>query len=485
MRPWIATVIAGLVCGLAPLDTPLGGPMWLVGLVAAGFAVEGHVGRDLGRGWLWGLLWYGVGLSWIAGSWSDLDGSLTRPWLAWAAVTALQALVPAAGLGLAGALKSRGWPWPAAVALGWAAAEAVGAWVQPLPGGLALFMSPIQPLLWPAALGGVTAWLLVAGAWVGLVRTRPTWGLAVLVAWFAVGTSWWPQPGEPLRVGLVQPNTGGFDGRRASTAIHREERLLRLISAAQAGGAHVVLTPEGAWPHTLDLRRERTHLELTERFADRGPVLLGASLDEGDRRSNSALAIDDGRVIDRVDKVHLVPVSERAIVGVGTDLFHPGAPRGPVHLAGATVSVRICFEDLIPAALRRLGPTDLVVAASNDAWLGERFGSRQHDAGSRLAAVLTGRWLVRPTNNGRSAVYDPTGRRRWQAPWVDGDAHPDHPGFATVQTIERVRPWWTGADVDPWLALLVTLLTAGALVWPARRLARPAVDARDTRLNAE
>ncbi|MFK7929217.1 MAG: apolipoprotein N-acyltransferase [Myxococcota bacterium] len=469
MRHWFAATLAGLICGLVPIDSLWSTPAWLAALVAMALAVHGRPAEDLARGAWIGALWYGLALRWVALEWTDLGGELALPWAAWGAVMLLQALVPAVGLGLAGALRRTGWPLFASLALGLAAAEALAVWVQPLPGGWAVFMAPVQPLLWPAAFGGTALWLAVAGGWAGLMASRPTWGLLGLVAWTGLGVVPRADDGPPLRVGLIQPNTGAMDGRRASTAPWREQRLMSLVEASHQAGAQVVVTPEGAWPHRLDTRRDRTHTMLRERFHAFPAVLLGASMDEGDRRTNSLLGIESGQLTERWDKVHLVPVSEQAVWGVGEDVFHPGHAHATHRLGGVPIAARICYEDLITPSLRGLGEAELLVLSSNDAWLGPSLGSRQHEAGARLAAVLTGRWVVRPTNNGRSAVFDPAGRRRWHSPWVDGDVTPQHAGIASVQTVHRVVPWWTGADVSPWLTLLAALLCALGVAWGPRR----------------
>ena len=160
---WLAAVGAGLCFGLAPLHGPVGPVLWLIGLAALALTVRGDVRADLARGSIVGVLWYGISLRWVALEWVELDGSLSLPWVSWLAVTVLQASVVAVGTGLAGAIRARGWPLPTALAIGLSAAEVVAPWVQPLPGGIPLYLAPVQPLLWPAAWLGLPGLLLVVG----------------------------------------------------------------------------------------------------------------------------------------------------------------------------------------------------------------------------------------------------------------------------------------------------------------------------------
>lgn len=456
MQGWIAAGIAGLCFGLAPLDAGFGPLIWLLGVIALGRAPRGHALSDIARGALVGGLWYGLSLRWIALQWVDLDGSLTLPTVSWLGVTLVQAIVPAVGTGLAGALLHRGWPRHLALPVAWAAATSLAPWVQPLPGGLAVYGAGSPVLLWPAAWLGIPGFVAVAGVVSALVGRRPALGFPLLVAWALIGLIPWFSPRDPaLSIGIVQPNTGAFDARRSSTAQTREAHLIALVQEAHDAGVDTIVTPETAWPHGVDLRRERDHARLASAFGAYGTVILGAAITDGDPPTNSLLRLEQGRVVARQDKVHLVPVSEKRFAGLGRDVFRAGTSRVPLgELAGV-----ICYEDLVPQGLRGLGAARWVLGASNDAWLGPGPGAAQHLAAARLGAVRSGRWLVRPTANGRSAVFDPRGETRWEAPWVDGD-QPGQPGIVGVVDIHPRRPWWSGADVEPWLAVFFALLAA-------------------------
>lgn len=470
MRPWIAAGLAGCCLGLAPIGTPLGHLLWLIGVVAMGRAPTGRPIADTLRGALLGGLWYGLSLRWVALSWVDLDGSQSLPVVSWLGVTVVQAVVPAVGTGLAGALLQRGWPRLLALPIVWVAASTVAPWVQPLPGGLAVYGASLQPLLWPAAWLGLPGFVAVAGAWSALAGARPLPGLLALALWAGVGLlpPFLPA-GSPLDVGLVQPNTGPYDARRASTAPARADKLLGLIDAAREAGAALVVTPETAWPYVPDLRRPSGPRELRRAFSGRGTVVLGLAIDDGPAPTNSLLTLVDGEIAARQDKIWLVPVSEQRLLGLGTDRFRAGKRRALLDRGAVGV---ICYEDLVPAGLRNLGPATWVIAASNDAWLGPGPGARQHENAARLGAVRSGRWLVRPTANGRSAVFDPQGRRVWSARWVDGDVRPDAPGEVAVVRVHPRRPVWSGADLEPWSGLIAGLLALIGLAfrgpWPGR-----------------
>jgi apolipoprotein N-acyltransferase len=137
---------------------------------------------------------------------------------------------------------------------------------------------------------------------------------------------------------------------------------------------------------------------------------------------NSAVLIGpNGEPQGRYDKIHLVPFGEyvpyrpvfffagRLTAEVGD--FVPGkraAPIGSEHQIAALV----CYESIFPDLVRQFtaGGAEVLVNLSNDAWYGQSAAREQLLLMSRMRAIENGRWLLRATNTGITAVVDPYGR---------------------------------------------------------------------------
>ena len=77
----------------------------------------------------------------------------------------------------------------------------------------------------------------------------------------------------------------------------------------------------------------------------------------------------------------------------------------------------ICYEDAYGAEqLAFLPESGLLVSVSNDAWFGDTMAPHQHLQIARMRALETGRYLVRATNTGVTAIIDENGKLIARAP---------------------------------------------------------------------
>lgn len=90
----------------------------------------------------------------------------------------------------------------------------------------------------------------------------------------------------------------------------------------------------------------------------------------------------------------------------------PSERGGGAWRLGISVCFDNAFEDVYTRPLRTNEGVDLHLVCSNEAWYEESFEYDQMLAFTRLAAIATGRSIVRATNAGISSVFGPDGRER-------------------------------------------------------------------------
>src|SRR5439155_151669 len=183
------------------------------------------------------------------------------------------------------------------------------------------------------------------------------------------------------------------------------------------------------WPETAAPTILTRDPALVERFraasAELGvPMLLGSidAVDGGFR--NTAFLITDQGIVDRYDKIHLVPFGEFvplsgvlrfvrrwaqfiAELEAGTRAHVFNAPPAPF-------GVVICYEGIFPDLFRQFVRDGalLMVNMTNDAWFGRTSGPVQHLAMYPFRAVEHRVSIVRAANTGVSAFIAPGGARR-------------------------------------------------------------------------
>jgi apolipoprotein N-acyltransferase len=191
----------------------------------------------------------------------------------------------------------------------------------------------------------------------------------------------------------------------------------------QAQGSDLIVWPEAA---ILDLYENvRAYLDEIEQQA----TAAGSTVMLGILRYHAATAtaynsvVTLGRSDQFYDKRHLVPYGEyfplpqvvkrwlRRMNVPANDLT-PGDPnQAPLVLLGERFAFAICYEDVFGAEqLGALPEATVLVNVSNDAWFGESIAAPQHLQIARMRAAEVGRYLLRSTNTGITAVIDPRGR---------------------------------------------------------------------------
>ena len=289
--------------------------------------------------------------------------------------------------------------------------------------GYALIDTPLSSF---APLGGV--WLVgFAGALSGAAMAQAfkgVWGGAVLsvviwcAGWLLPTASW--EDGKEVSVALVQGNVPLHVKWRPGAWEEMMAHHLRL--SRRAGDARLVVWAESAIPANIRDIEDRVVASL--QGLD-GRILFGtferAVVGLVPATYNVAAALDGGE-ISVYRKARLVPFSEyiplREVFG---DLLRPlGYPmssltaesgaQAPLRLGEMGIGVAVCYEVAYAQIVRRrANAAELLVVLSEDSWLGDTTGPWQHMQIARMRALESGKFLVRATNDGVTAIIDPTG----------------------------------------------------------------------------
>jgi len=81
------------------------------------------------------------------------------------------------------------------------------------------------------------------------------------------------------------------------------------------------------------------------------------------------------------------------------------------------LGITICYEAAFGSeVIKALPDATLLVNVSNDAWFGDSLAPLQHLQITRMRALESGRFMVRATNTGVTAIIDPFGQVVARAP---------------------------------------------------------------------
>jgi apolipoprotein N-acyltransferase len=392
-------------------------------------ALERNWKKRFLNGWIAGFIfWFGV-CYWIQFV-LEVHGGMGR-WGGWGTFVLfaiLKGLHMAIFATLAGLLMPRFFAIPTIAAL-WTGLERTHGplgftWLQLGNAGIDMPVPMrIAPVLGVYGLSFVFAMLGCAIALLILRRPRVELAWLLVLPLLLVLPAAPPPDQGPEHALLVQPNIDTeLDWTQASLA--RVERDLTILS--HAPNVHLIVWPEVPAPFYPSDPAFRVYTESIARSEHAYFLFGGVAYNSARAPLNSAFLFDpNGALIDRYDKINLVPFGEFVpeIFGWVNRISHEAGDfaRGnrivefPVD--GHKLGAFICYESAFPDLVREFAHNgaEVLMNLSNDGYFGRSAAREQHLALVRMRAAENRRWILRATNDGITASIDPAGRIVYRA----------------------------------------------------------------------
>ncbi len=394
-------------------------------------------GRAALRGYLFGLGAIGTGLSWVYISMHDYGGaSALVSGLLTALFVSFWALFPAfvGLLSVKWDVNNKGILRFLLVPAIWVLVEYFrGAWVLNgfpwLQIGYTQLASPLAgyiPIFGIYGLGFITA--LIASIAVEILKgvKKREFLLLLLVLWGAgrwLQTINWTYPiGKPITVTMIQGNIAQNQKWLPENKANILSTYRRLTEAHW--GTDLIIWPETAVPAFLDQVKDSFIDPLKkDALLHNSDLIVSVPVQETDKSKKYNAVITLGKEEGIYRKIHLLPfgeyqplqplssyVLEKIRVRVGN--FTPGQLSQPLLKAvGYPFVTLICYEDAFGVlSIRGMPDAAFLVNVTNDGWFGNSIEAFQHMQMAKMRAMETGRFLLRSTNTGITAIVSPKGQ---------------------------------------------------------------------------
>ena len=389
------------------------------------------------HGWLFGFAMFGSGLSWIHVSVSIYGNINIVPAIAITlALAAILAIYPAITGAIAASGKNISPTQRQLILIPslWVLAEWLRArclsgfsWLTP---GYSQVDSPLSSLM---PLGGtllvLAALTITAGLLVLTIQNKKPHNIAcIMIIWIGAMAltplQWTKAEGQPQKTALVQGAIKQELKWRPEYLEHTKQ-LYNKITTPLWNTTDLVVWPEAVIPAFY--HQVQPYLEDINRKRENTSLLLGIPTynKKTDKFHNSVITLqaqelpEPGQVY---HKRHLVPFGEYVPLqklltpilkklNIPYSEFSGGNGTTLLPSPAGSAGIMVCYEIIFAhTVLDKLPQAKILINVSNDAWFGDSTGPHQHLQIARTRAKETGRYILRATNNGISAIINPQGK---------------------------------------------------------------------------
>ena len=203
------------------------------------------------------------------------------------------------------------------------------------------------------------------------------------------------------------------------------------ISSPEQDKEMFFIWPEGIIPNTYQDELDLYNDLIGKYFNKNHLIGLGITSREilnNDYKYYNSFSIFDNdlNLIDYYNKINLVPFGEflpfenifnkigLRLITNRIESFTQGENRKILKIGNSSQKLKflplICYEIIYSGNLTKNSNFDFILNISEDGWFGKSIGPKQHFVHSIFRAIENGKYVIRASNNGMSAIVNPLGQ---------------------------------------------------------------------------
>jgi len=245
--------------------------------------------------------------------------------------------------------------------------------------------------------------------------------------------NWTDETGEELSITLVQ----GAIAQKIKWKPEYREKTYEIYSSLSEPywSSDLIIWPETAIPSYYHNAEDFIN-RIAQKQRQANTLFMSGIVNKDQSTNkyfNSILLMDDEHRF--YNKHHLVPFGEYLpfksllnefllFLRIPMSDFSSGDSKQKIlETDKAVFGMSICYEDAYGTEIRQSLPdANILINVSNDAWFGDSMAPHQHLQIARMRAIENGRYLLRSTNTGISAVIDDKGKITARSPQFEPHA---------------------------------------------------------------
>ncbi len=234
---------------------------------------------------------------------------------------------------------------------------------------------------------------------------------------------------ESIEISVLQPNIDTYTEKfNGLTPLEQSNKIIEQLNSKHT--AKLIILPETAIPENFDIRDSiypKSINQLLKWTEEHNKQIIGGFYSKDSLNYNSALLIEEGKIISVRHKQKLLPFGESMPFDWFYKVFEKQIARdgGNTSGFGRDSEVRvfdlrpstkfgalICFESAFPDITSKMlrNGAQILLVITNDDWWKDTPGYKQHFAYSRIRAIETRRFIARSANTGISGFINEKGQ---------------------------------------------------------------------------